>query len=149
MGVQRLPIVRRTERAWITMGRMFNVEVFNQTISGSGSGSAPTFYTGQEHTAMLGSADSLLAQVTMEGTTDVTGTLTVTYQFCNTGRQEDWQDAVNSATVSAGSATAIPKTTMYLISSGSELGAFGRYKVSFNKGESVTVRIVVCGRTQS
>lgn len=66
MGVPRLPIVRRTERAWITMGRMFNVEVFNQTISGDG-GTAPLFYTGQEQAAMLGRADSLLAQVTVEG----------------------------------------------------------------------------------
>ena len=47
------------------MARLFNIEVFNQSISGDG-GSPGVYYTSPEQMAALGSADALIVQIIVE-----------------------------------------------------------------------------------
>ncbi len=47
------------------MSRLFNVEVFNQSIGGV-STSAPTYVSGTEFNALLGSAEKLKVQIIVD-----------------------------------------------------------------------------------
>lgn len=130
------------------MTRAFNLEVFNQTINGDGT-TPPTYYTAMDYAATLGSADSLNAHLIVEGLTDSAGIVTVTYQRSNTTNTEDFKSISTSATVTPGGTdgSKVPKGEFYAITAASDLGAYGRFRITYDKSSMVTVRIVVCGRT--
>lgn len=132
------------------MARLFNIEVFNQTINGDAT-TPPTYYTSSDFSATLGSADSLLTQVIVEGLTDATGAVTVQYQISNTMNVEDFTASAQSITVAPGGTTgaSVPKSGFLAITATADLGAYGRFKITYGKGSLATVRIVVCGRSNS
>jgi hypothetical protein len=128
------------------MARLFNIEVFNQTISGDAN--APIYYSNREQQATLGSADILYAQIIVEGLTDITGTVTVLYQTSNTSNEDEWVDTSKTVGVTPGglTSTSLPKNTILTIDNTTTLGAFGRFKITYNKNSMATVRLIVCGR---
>lgn len=130
------------------MPRLFNVQVFDESISGDVN--PPTYYSMPEHHALLGSADTLLAQVIVEGLTNSTVTVSVTYQISNTGNESEWSDSSKSTTVApAGfTAAALPKIGWIAIDTTADLGAFGRFKVTADKNSITKVRIIVCGHSR-
>jgi hypothetical protein len=131
------------------MARLFNVETFNQTINGDPvATAAPVFYTNRDHQALFGSADSLVICVIVNGQT-ANGTLTLTLQSSNTGNEDEWWDTTTSKTFSAGGVNAsfIPKSIPWTFSFlSTDVGAFVRFKITYNLASMVTAKIVVCGR---
>lgn len=125
------------------MPRLFNIEVFNQSISGDAT-TPPPYYSSEEHAALLGSADKLVVQVIVMAIKGVTSTVTVLYQNNNTHESELWSDSTASKSVVASSLTALPKVGWLGVESTTDRGAFGRFKVTCDK-EMVTVRVIVTG----
>lgn len=131
------------------MARLFNVEVFNQTISGDAS--PPVYYSQREQQGTLGGADLIYVQVIIEGITDVTGAFSVTYQISNTANEDEWIDSGKTLSATPGGLTntTLPKSYFFLVdnSNGGMLGAFGRFKVTWSKNSMATIRIIACGHS--
>lgn len=126
------------------MSRLFNVEVFNQTI-----GAAAPVYSSQEFYALLGSADVIVAQLVLDGVSATSATeVTVTYQVNNTTQEQLWVDTPWNESVTASNADDPPKQEALVVPQGTDehLGAFGRFKVAADKG-GASVRIIACGRS--
>jgi hypothetical protein len=123
------------------MSRLFNVEVFNQSIAGVSS-SAPTYVTGAEFNALLGSAEKLKVQVIVDSMAAANTAVTVTFEYNNAVQDNTW--ATGSATTVAVVAIAdLPKSGFMTLSAPTDLAAYGRFRVSANL--NATVRIIVCG----
>lgn len=129
------------------MARLFNVEVFHRTIAGASS-SAPVYHSGEGHYALLGSADVLTAQILVEASPTYPAVVTVTYELSNNTQEETW--IVNTGltqTVTAATAAGMPaQAYLRIVFDDFVLPAYGRFAVSSDV-EGVTVRIIVCGRT--
>lgn len=127
------------------MARLFNVEIFNKTISGAGA-NAPFYYSSDDHAALLGSADVLTFQVILSSAKNVSTQVIVTYQWNNTLEQENWMTTGAGATTTSGATFAdMPALNYFTVKDAIGLGAYGRIRVSSDK-EEVTVRVIACGR---
>ena len=82
----------------VIMARLFNVVVFDETISGANS-SAPVYYSHPSHHALLGSADVLNVQVIVEAIGAATTTVSVVYQISNSAVESEWKDSSKSDTI--------------------------------------------------
>ena len=144
------------------MARLFNVEVFNQTIN-----NGTNYYSPEEFAALLGSAEVLSTDVYVNAGTTA-GSVEVSYQVSNTMESYGWSDAQASsgkftatafvapgAGVAKGHVNIIPDDSFLSFGGGKGTGgfqnqAFGRIVVIFvpDSGDGVaTVRVVVCGRS--
>ncbi|MFO0602947.1 MAG: hypothetical protein U0324_07220 [Polyangiales bacterium] len=127
------------------MARLFNIEVFNQTISGDAN--APIYYTSEDHAALLGSADRLVCQLVIMSQKNQSSTVTVQYQHNNTLESELWRDgSAGSVKSIPGPAnyTDLPAVLWYAIFADVDRGAFGRFKITSDQ-EGVTFRLIVTG----
>jgi len=133
---------------------IFNVEVFNKTISGNAS--PPEYFTGQEFYALLGSADSFAAQVIVDAVETSNTQVTVVYQTTNTAEEETWMvgkvsggsspiqvsvTTVNKTDPPQQGVLIVPATDPTFVN-----GAFGRLLVTSDT-PGASVRIIACGRT--
>lgn len=126
------------------MARLFNIEVFNQTISGDAT-TAPAYYTSEEHAALLGSADKLVAQVVLVSQKNTSTTINVIYQHNNTLESELWGDSNASKNViGPANHTDLPAVQWFAVDSTVDRGAFGRFKVTADNPGAV-VRVIVTG----
>lgn len=129
------------------MARLFNLEVFNQTIAGAAE-DWPVYRSGAESYATLGSADILVAQIIVESVTALPATVTVSYELSNTTEEETW--IINTGIEKAVEVTTedeLPaKAYLRVMMSDFVLPAYGRFAVSASVA-SATVRVIVCGRT--
>ncbi len=124
------------------MARLFNVEVFNQTI-----GSGRDYYTGDEFYALLGSADSLLVQIFVESVTQASTAVSVRFQTSNVQQEWTWADGTETETVTVATIADAPRIGLLQVPAPDDgLGAFGRLKISTTQ-TGASVRIVVCGRS--
>jgi len=123
------------------MARLFNVEVFNQTIGKGGA-----YYTGEEFASTLGSADTIFFQVIIDATTVDSTTVTVTFQTNNTTQQQSWADAGSAGYTVATTAAAPKQFKLVVPGSDSAIGAYGRLKITSNQ-DAASVRIIACGRS--
>lgn len=141
----RLSTVQMAPKGWNIMPRLFNIEVFNQTISGDAN--PPAYYTSEDHAALLGSADRLVCQLVIMAQKNQSSIVTVQYQHNNTLESELWQDAsLSSAKSVTGPAnyTALPASDWFAMFLDVDRGAFGRFKITADK-EGVTFRLIVTG----
>lgn len=143
MGCVVCPQIRMEEEA--TMARLFNVEVFNKTISGAAQ-DPPPYRTGEEFYALLGSADTLWVQTIVDSqgaATTGNNTVTVTLEVNNSNEAETWQTptGVNAESVAFSATSPAQKSWLWL-----GTGAHARFLVT-SKYPNVAVRIIVCGRT--
>jgi hypothetical protein len=124
------------------MARLFNVEVFNQTI-----GSGRDYFTADEFYSMLGSADTMLVQILVDSAIDAATVVTIGYESSNVSQPWAWIPGSETASITVTSLGSLPtKELLQLPHPDDGLGAFGRFKVTTtNTGASV--RIVVCGRS--
>lgn len=138
------------------MPRAFNVEVFNKTIGGGES--PPVYRTGEEFYGLLGSADSLIAQVFVDSVATVPTTVTVTYEMSNATEEETWTVAeVEGETLNVPIQVEVEVTSEAPAPQNEALGftvmpqfipaAYGRMKVAADE-PGATVRIVACGRSR-
>jgi len=132
------------------MARLFNIEVFNQSISGDG-GSPGVYYTSPEQMAVLGSADALIVQIIVESVGALSTQVTVAYESSNTGSQiaNEWGSVATATTSAAANWSDLPLVKPLTITTVGQIGAFGRFKVTSNNNAPAQVRIVVCGRSNS
>lgn len=131
------------------MARLFNVVVFDETISGDSGGSKPIYYSNPSHHALLGSADVLNVQVIVESVSAVTTVVTVVYQISNSAVESEWKDSSKSATVTVAGYTSadLPGMTFFAVDANIDLSAYGRFKVYADKNGACKVRIIACGRS--
>jgi hypothetical protein len=138
--------VRANENA---MPRLFNVEVFNQTISGDPT-NPPVYYSNRELQATLGSAEYLSVQVIVEGAT-VAGAVTTVYQCSNTANEDEWfltSGVSKIHTITGLSGTNLPQSFFWNLNVlANDNGAFARFRITYSSASMVTVKIIVCGRT--
>lgn len=123
------------------MSRLFNVEVFNQSMTGD-STSAPTYVSGTEFNALLGSAESVKVQIIVDSAAVVSATVNVAFEYNNAVQDNIWTTGT-TANVTAATVADLPKTGYMTLTAPSDLGAYGRFRVSAT--ENVTVRIIACG----
>ncbi|MBI5516723.1 MAG: hypothetical protein HY909_23260 [Deltaproteobacteria bacterium] len=121
---------------------LFNVVVFEGMINDS---TTLFMYSKPEYNALLGSAGNLVGQLCLDATPNTSTTVTATYQLSNTGLESDWKDANGPPTVGITATTEAPKSTIFTITSLSERGALGRFKLSSSKAGAY-VRLIVAGR---
>lgn len=127
------------------MPRLFNLEVFNRVINGD-NGTPPKYYSAMEHAAVLGSADMMNVQIIIESTPGATATVTVVYQINNDGSEETWSDSNVGTSVLLPGPTLAPVVQYMTISSLSDLGCYGRFRVTCDSS-ATSVRIIACGRS--
>lgn len=123
------------------MSRLFNVEVFNQSIGGVSSG-APSYFSGTEFNALLGSAEKLKAQIIVDSMAAANTAVSVTFEYNNAVQDNTWATG-STATVAVVAIADLPKSGFLTLSAPTDLAAFGRFRVSANL--NATVRIIVCG----
>jgi len=124
------------------MARIFNVEVFNKTISGGGS--PPEYFTGQEFYGLLGSADKFVAQVIVDAIKADPTTVTVAYWVNNGTDEANWADTMTAVTVTTAGFTDLPIQGLLVWTDPN--GCYGRFVVTSDT-PGATVRIIVCGRS--
>ena len=106
------------------MSRLFNVEVFNQTM-----GQGQTYFSGEEFYAMLGSADSMSAQVLVDAVAAYPTDVVVTFQTTNTLQQWTWSSTAATTTVTVSTAANTPaQDTIDVPFTGTVIGAYGRFQ---------------------
>lgn len=141
MGCVVYPQIRMEEEA--TMARLFNVEVFNKTISGAEE-DPPQYRTGEEFYALLGSSDTLWTQVIVDSqgaATTGNNTVTVTLEINNSTEAETWETTTFVQSVPFNTTSPAKKSWAWV-----GTAAHVRYLVT-SKYPNVAVRIIVCGRT--
>lgn len=129
-----------------TMARLFNVEVFNKTISGATEEEdRPKYYTAEEFYALLGSADSLWVQAIVDyqgAATTGNNTVTVALEINNSNEAETWEAPTGVSPVDVPfSETSPAKLTWVWLGTAAHV----RFVVT-SKYPNVAVRIIVCGR---
>jgi hypothetical protein len=134
----------------IIMARLFNVVVFDDTISGDGGAAPAIYYSRREHQALVGSADSLQVQILVDAIGTNPTSVTVTYEISNTGGdlEREWKTTAKSKTLTASGFTSakLPEMDFLMIDPTSDLGAFGRFKITSSENAPCKVRVIVCGR---
>jgi len=123
------------------MSRLFNVEVFNQSIGGVSSG-APSYFSGTEFNARLGSAEKLKAQIIVDSIASASASVSVTFEYNNAVQDNTWATGT-TASVAVAAVADLPKSGFMTLSAPADLAAYGRFRVAAN--QNVTVRIIVCG----
>jgi hypothetical protein len=123
------------------MSRLFNVEVFNQNFSGTAS-SPPTYVSGTEFNALLGSAETMKVQIIVDAIEAVTTTVTVVFEYNNALQDNTWATG-NTTAIAVSSLASLPKSAFMTFSAPADIAAYGRFRVSADKG--ATVRIIACG----
>jgi len=123
------------------MSRLFNVEVFNQSIGGVSSG-APSYFSGTEFNALLGSAEKLKAQIIVDSMAAANTAVSVTFEYNNAVQDNTWATG-STASVAVVAIADLPKSGFMTLSAPTDLAAYGRFRVSANL--NATVRIIVCG----
>ena len=123
------------------MSRLFNVEVFNPTIGGV-STSAPTYVSGTEFNALLGSAEKLKVQIIVDAIAAASTTVSVTFEYNNAMQDNTWATG-STATVAVAAIADLPESGFMTLSAPADLAAYGRFRVGAN--QNATVRIIVCG----
>ncbi len=128
------------------MARLFNLVVFDGTISGGGAN--PTyFYSSQEHAALLGSVEKMQVQIICRGSTTFTNTIDVDYQLTNAPEYETWATGQNGS-LAVTSVTDIPAVTFFQVDTVQSVAAYGRFRVRCS-GDMAQVQVVVAGYTKS
>lgn len=124
------------------MARLFNVEVFNKTVSGAASPNQPKYYSGEEFAALLGSADSMCIQTILDtqGGASSGVILTVTLQINNSNESETWETTAFSHNVSYSATSPVSQSWVW-----AGTAANVRFMVQ-SLYSNVAVRIIVCGR---
>jgi len=126
------------------MARVFNLVVFDQTISGD-SGTPRIFYTSQEHAALLGSVERLQVQVILRGASSFAATAEVTYQITNSPEYETWTDTSKKVTTTATTIAEIPKIVLFQVTSLADQAAFGRFMIETHTDNLMQLQVVVSG----
>ena len=129
---------------------LFNVEVFKETIGGDADpDAAPVYRTGAEYYDVLGSADSLIAQIEVYSVASTPTTVTVAYEMSNSTDEETWMAAGGdfSATVLVSSFTSLPRSEAIGFATSGDFfpKAYGRFKIT-STAPGASVRIFACGR---
>ena len=143
---ERERLSREQEGIGIILARVFNIEIFNQTISGDAT-AAPAYYTSDEHAALLGSADRLVCQLVLVAQKNQSTIVSIQYQHNNTMENELWRDAsIGAAKSVTGPAnyTDLPAVAWVALNVDVDRGAFGRFKITADK-EVATFRLIVTG----
>ena len=125
------------------MARLFNVEVFNKTVSVAASPNQPKYYTGEEFSALLGSADTYCVQTILDTQgSAVTGpVLRVTLQINNSNEPETWETTAFFVDVAASATSPVSQSWVWAAT-----GSNVRFLVQ-SLYSNVAVRIIVCGRS--
>ncbi len=129
------------------MARAFNLTVFDQTISGDTPPSSPRFYTSQEHASLLGSVESLQAQIICRAFTATT-TITVEYEITNAPEYDVWYPTGTISTLTVSVVTDLPGVDFLPVAAANSLAAYGRFRVSCDAGVA-QVQLVVAGYSKS
>lgn len=129
------------------MARVFNLLVFDQSISGNSTPPPPVFYTSQEHAALLGSVERLQIQLIVRGVSAITSPFTVDadYEITNAPEYEVWKDAGTKVQVSLSAISDIPAVAFQQVSTIAKQAAYGRFKVTCTGDALVQVQLVVAG----
>jgi hypothetical protein len=143
------------------MARLFNVEVFNQVISGAATG-APNYFSKPEFNALLGSADILVVMVMLDMVQSTGTVVDVAFEPANVNEEAAFGGGPSFKVPSSDTAgpTNVPFSVPFSISvfdtqsttsggvtstvSAPKIGAFGRFKVS-SSPDTAAVRIIVAG----
>ena len=135
------------------MSRLFNVEVFNQVISGDAT-TPPLYRSGAEFYSLLGSAELLMVQVSVDMVQSAGTVVTVGWEITNILEEAQWGGGFTAKTLPAVGPTTVPVGRGFSISahtvnistgaSASDIGGYGRFVVSA-KPDTARVRIVVAG----
>ncbi len=129
------------------MARVFNLVVFDETISGSSSPPPPAFYTSQEHSALLGSVERLQIQLIVRGASSLAAPFNVDadYEITNAPEFEVWRDAGVKVQANPTAISDIPVVAFNQVSTIDEQAAYGRFKISCDADVLVQVQLVVAG----
>ncbi len=128
------------------MARVFNLVVFDGTITGdAGANPPPVFYTSQEHAALLGSVERLKIQMISRATTSLAGTITFVYQVTNAPEYDSWVNSVSKTLSLPAAAGDLPAIAMHYIDSMNEQAAYGRFKISYDQAATAQFQLIVAG----
>jgi len=130
------------------MARVFNLVVFDQTISGNTATVAPRFYTSQEHADLLGSVDRLQFQMIIRGASDFTNPVVVraTYQMTNSPDYDLWTDTTVKPDLTVNSASDVPGILFQQVTSFQDRAAYGRFAIECRTDNvAVQFQLVISG----
>ena len=129
------------------MSRLFNVEVFNRTISGGATKDAfgKAYHSGEDSYGLLGSADGVKVQVIVDAVAEGDTQVKVEIETTNAPQEETWV-----AIGGKGSLTLIDDAkdapvmdfSKYILPE--DVGAYVRFRVSADRG-GATVRVIAAG----
>lgn len=130
------------------MSRLFNVEVFDESVAGGGAEDTfgNSYYVNQQFWALLGSPDVLRVQVIIDSVVAADTTFKIFVQTTNALREETWKAVPNK-----GSETLIdnltdpPKVDWFSLSIPTDgVGAYVRFQVVADRSGG-RVRIIAAG----
>ena len=128
------------------MARVFNLVLFDSTISGDTlANNPPVFYTSQEHAALLGSVERLQIQMIVRAATVFPSQVDVVYQMTNAPEYDVWVDSSAKSVTTGGSVSTLPAVAFDNISSIANQAAYGRFKIFCSTASNVHFQLVVSG----